>query len=198
MDTATLVGLLLGIVGVFGGNVMEGGSPSALINIPGFMIVIVGSLGTGIMSVPMETVKKMPKPLGRAFKQQDLDPAAMVPQFEQMADRVTAFAAAGLSERWRTSLAGRPVRVLVAADRVLVSLALSGELAILDLATGAVLSMVPVGLLPDGIAVEASGRYAFVASAGSDRVVALAAGTVVGELPAGDGPSGLLWVAEAS
>ena len=87
MDTATLIGLLLGIVGVIGGNVMEGGSPSALINIPGFMIVIVGSLGAGIMSVPMETVKKMPKLLGRAFKQQDLDPAAMVPQFEQMADR---------------------------------------------------------------------------------------------------------------
>lgn len=113
--------------------------------------------------------------------------------------RVTAFAAADLSERWRTSLAGRPVRVLVAGDRVLVSLALSGKLAILDLATGAVLSMVPVGLLPDGIAVEASGRYASVASAGSDRVVvvALAAGTVVGELPAGEGPSGLLWVAGA-
>ena len=87
MDTATLIGLLLGIVGVIGGNVMECGSPSALINIPGFMIVIVGSLGAGIMSVPMETVKKMPKLLGRAFKQQDLDPAAMVPQFEQMADR---------------------------------------------------------------------------------------------------------------
>ena len=87
MDTATLIGIVLGIVGVIGGNIMEGGSPTALINIPGFMIVIVGSLGAGIMAVPMSTVKTLPKLLGRAFKQQDLDPAAMVPQFEQMADR---------------------------------------------------------------------------------------------------------------
>ena len=51
------------------------------------MIVIVGSLGAGITAVPMSTVKNLPKLMGRAFKQQDLDPAAMVPQFEQMADR---------------------------------------------------------------------------------------------------------------
>ena len=87
MDTATLIGILLGVVGVIGGNIMEGGSPSALINLPGFMIVIIGSLGAGIMAVPMETVKKLPKLLGKAFKQQVLDPAAMIPQFEQMADR---------------------------------------------------------------------------------------------------------------
>ncbi|PZC41747.1 MAG: chemotaxis protein MotA [Chloroflexi bacterium] len=87
MDTATLIGIILGVVGVIGGNILEGGSPAALINIPGFMIVIVGSLGAGIMAVPMSTVKTLPKLLGKAFKQQDLDPGAMVPQFEQMADR---------------------------------------------------------------------------------------------------------------
>ena len=87
MDTATLIGLTLGVVGVIGGNIMEGGSPTTLINIPGFMIVVVGSLGAGIMAVPMETVKRLPKLLGKAFKQQDLNPAATIPQFEQMADR---------------------------------------------------------------------------------------------------------------
>lgn len=62
MDTTTLIGLLLGIVGVIGGNIMEGGSPAALINIPGFMIVVIGSLGAGIASYPMTTVKLLPSP----------------------------------------------------------------------------------------------------------------------------------------
>ena len=110
-------------------------------------------------------------------------------------ERVTAFATADLSERWRTALAGRPVRVLVWGEWVLVSLALAGHLAILDLESGAVLSTVAVGRLPDGIAVDDSGRFAFVAAAGSDRVaiVEIAAGRLVGELPSGEGPSGLLW-----
>ncbi|HJN93072.1 MAG TPA: flagellar motor protein [Dehalococcoidia bacterium] len=87
MDTATLMGIMLGIIGVMGGNIMEGGSPSALINIPGFMIVVVGSLGAGIMAVPLSTVKTMPKLFGKAFKEQPVDAAAIVPQFEQMADK---------------------------------------------------------------------------------------------------------------
>lgn len=52
MDIATLVGLVLAIVGIIGGNVMEGGNPAALINIPGFMIVILGSLGATMISQP--------------------------------------------------------------------------------------------------------------------------------------------------
>jgi chemotaxis protein MotA len=87
VDTATLLGLALGFIGVVGGNIMEGGSPTALINIPGFMIVVLGSLGAGITAFPMETVKAVPKLLGKAFKQQTADTAAVVPWFEQMADK---------------------------------------------------------------------------------------------------------------
>ena len=50
MDIATLVGLIIAIVGIIGGNVMEGGNPAALINIPGFMIVVLGSLGATMIS----------------------------------------------------------------------------------------------------------------------------------------------------
>ena len=87
MDTATLIGLVLGLVGILGGNIMEGGSPTALINIPGFMIVIIGSLGAGITAFPMATVKTMPKLIGRVFKEQPVQTAAVVPLFEQMADK---------------------------------------------------------------------------------------------------------------
>ncbi|PZC41743.1 MAG: DNA-binding beta-propeller fold protein YncE [Chloroflexi bacterium] len=111
------------------------------------------------------------------------------------AGRVTLFAAESLEERWRVALTGRPVRVVIAGERVLVSLALSGELAVLNLADGALIARVAVGRLPDGIATDGSGRYAFVATAGDGAVtiVEVARGTVVGALPAGEGPSGLLW-----
>ena len=39
MDIATLIGFALGFGGIFGGSIMEGGSPLALINISAFMIV---------------------------------------------------------------------------------------------------------------------------------------------------------------
>ena len=87
MDTATLVGLLLGFVGVFGGNMMEGGSISALINIPGFMIVVLGSIGAGIANYPLETAKRLPKILGKVFKKQEVNTARVVPIFVRMADK---------------------------------------------------------------------------------------------------------------
>lgn len=86
------------------------------------------------------------------------------------------------------------MRVVVAGERALVSLAVTGQLAILALESGALLDTVPVGPLPDGIAVAGAG-HAFVALAGSDHIVVvdIERGRVVGELPAGEGPSGLLW-----
>lgn len=87
MDKATLLGLSLGFIGVFGGNMMEGGSPTQLMNIPGFMIVIFGSLGAGIASFPMPTVKALPKLIRMAFKEQEVNTAKVVPLFERMADK---------------------------------------------------------------------------------------------------------------
>ncbi len=66
MDLATLIGLLLAIVGIVGGNILEGGNPAALINLPGFMIVIVGTLGAVMISQPMSVMVGLPKFLMKA------------------------------------------------------------------------------------------------------------------------------------
>jgi len=81
MDTATLVGLLLGFIGVFGGNMMEGGSISALINIPGFMIVVLGSIGAGIANYPLETAKRIVWAGIENFAHRNKD-AAFIPDLE--------------------------------------------------------------------------------------------------------------------
>jgi chemotaxis protein MotA len=67
MDLATLIGLILAIVGIVGGNVLEGGNPAALVNLPGFMIVVVGTLGAGMISQPMSVMVGLPKFLMKAL-----------------------------------------------------------------------------------------------------------------------------------
>jgi chemotaxis protein MotA len=88
MDIATLIGITLALVGIIGGNVIEGGSPAALLNIPGIMIVVLGSLGATMVSQPMANVVALPKTLMSAFfGGTKHDPPGTVDLFVNMADK---------------------------------------------------------------------------------------------------------------
>jgi chemotaxis protein MotA len=88
MDLATTIGLALAIIGIIGGNVIEGGNPAALINIPGFMIVIVGTLGATMMSFSLPTMIGVPKYIMKAFLGgKGHDSSASVDLFCTMADK---------------------------------------------------------------------------------------------------------------
>jgi chemotaxis protein MotA len=67
MDLATMIGLGLAVIGIIGGNVVEGGNPAALVNIPGFMIVIFGTVGATIIAQPLERIIGLPKSILTAF-----------------------------------------------------------------------------------------------------------------------------------
>ena len=67
MDLATVIGLALAFIGIIGGNVLEGGNPGALFNIPGLMIVFIGSFGAMMISQPMSVMVGLPKFLMKAF-----------------------------------------------------------------------------------------------------------------------------------
>lgn len=67
MDLATLIGLIIAVVGIVGGNVVEGGNPMALVNLPGFMIVVLGTLGAVMISQPMSVMVGLPKFLMKAL-----------------------------------------------------------------------------------------------------------------------------------
>lgn len=67
MDLATLIGLILAVVGIVGGNILEGGNPAALVNLPGFMIVVVGTLGAVMISQPLSVMTGLPKFILKAF-----------------------------------------------------------------------------------------------------------------------------------
>ena len=88
MDIATMAGIALAIVGIIGGNVMEGGNPAALINIPGFMIVILGSLGATMISQPLSAMIALPKTLiGTMLGGAKHNPVESVDLFVTMSDK---------------------------------------------------------------------------------------------------------------
>lgn len=87
MDFATPIGLILAIVGIIGGNVIEGGSPMALFNIPGLMIVFVGTIGAVMISQPRATMIGLPKFILKAFMGgKGHNSVATVDPFVMMAD----------------------------------------------------------------------------------------------------------------
>ncbi|MGE5595052.1 MAG: motility protein A, partial [Hyphomicrobiales bacterium] len=67
MDLATVLGIALAFGGIIGGNIIEGGNPAALFNIPGLLIVVVGTLGATLASQPLSTMMALPKALMTAF-----------------------------------------------------------------------------------------------------------------------------------
>ncbi len=112
------------------------------------------------------------------------------------AGTVSILEAATLTVRHTLATGDRPVRVAFAGGAVLASLSRQGAVLAIDAASGARIGSVRVGRLPDGISVDAAGRYAFVASPadGAISVIALDTLTVRDTLPTPGGPSGLLWL----
>ncbi|MCA9825568.1 MAG: flagellar motor protein [Dehalococcoidia bacterium] len=88
MDLATIIGLVLALVGIIGGMVLEGGNPAALFNIPGLMIVVVGTLGAVMISQSMDTLTSVPGALVTAFTGgKSHDAAKTVDHLVDMADK---------------------------------------------------------------------------------------------------------------
>lgn len=55
MDKASIIGIILGLVAVFGGNVLEGGQISQILNPIAFLIVAGGTVGATMLQFPLST-----------------------------------------------------------------------------------------------------------------------------------------------
>jgi len=60
MKQVAAVGIGIALVGLLGGNILEGGSPMGLINIPAALIIFVGTFGVTLASTSMEQFKAVP------------------------------------------------------------------------------------------------------------------------------------------
>jgi chemotaxis protein MotA len=73
MKAATLIGIVVGIVGLLGGAIMEGTSPAAFIAPPAFLIVLGGLSGFTIASYGMDGVKRIPKLYKKVMSPEPVD-----------------------------------------------------------------------------------------------------------------------------
>lgn len=78
MDIATIIGLILGFGAVIGGQVLEGGHVSALIQPTAALIVVGGSLGATFVSFPMNVVLQAYKDVLKTLFPPKNDPEAIV------------------------------------------------------------------------------------------------------------------------
>lgn len=98
MDLATVIGLALGWIGVVGGALLDGTPLHSLIQGAAFIIIFFGTSGATMMSFPFDTVKEVWPVLKKAFKRQELDPAAIVTQLVGFATKARREGLLGLEE----------------------------------------------------------------------------------------------------
>jgi len=85
---ATIIGIVVAIIGILGGFVIEGGSVMSLFNIPGFMIVVVGTLGATMTAFPLSSTLGIPGSAIRALTGGNgAEPREMAEQLVEMADK---------------------------------------------------------------------------------------------------------------
>lgn len=58
MDIVSLLGILLALVALLGGNLLEGGTWQSLVNFPAALIVFGGTLGAALLQTPLKTLKR--------------------------------------------------------------------------------------------------------------------------------------------
>lgn len=87
MDKTSFIGLGLGLGAVLFGAILDGTSLAALISVPAFLIVIVGTTGATVLSNPIDNVMRLPALLRRAFFDAGHRGEELVELFVQLASR---------------------------------------------------------------------------------------------------------------
>ena len=78
MDIMTILGIIVGLVAIFGGNILEGGHTSSLMIFTAFFIVFGGTLGAVMVQTPLPIFMHSLKRLRWMFKPPQNDTKAMI------------------------------------------------------------------------------------------------------------------------
>jgi chemotaxis protein MotA len=73
MDVLSVLGVIIGLVAILGGNWLEGGHLGALVNLPALLIVVGGTIGAATLQAPMSTLRLALQRLVFVFVPQRLD-----------------------------------------------------------------------------------------------------------------------------
>jgi chemotaxis protein MotA len=85
---STIIGIAVAAIGILGGFMIEGGAIMSLFNIPGFMIVVVGTLGATMTAFPLSKTLGIPGSFIRAMTGGNgAEPKEMAQHLVDMADK---------------------------------------------------------------------------------------------------------------
>jgi chemotaxis protein MotA len=87
MDLASIVGILLAFGGIFGAQIMEGGSPTSIILVPPLVLVVCGTFGAAMASGVLKDAIGVGKGFQRAFTGKVGTSAALVDTVVKLAER---------------------------------------------------------------------------------------------------------------
>lgn len=86
MDLATVIGIVIALAALLGGNVLEGGHLSALVNLPAAIIVFGGTIGATIICFSINDVKNVPSWFKVAFQEKQADAIKTIRTIVELAD----------------------------------------------------------------------------------------------------------------
>ena len=78
MKVSSLIGLFVGLAGLYLGATLEGSNPMAVLNLPAMLIVLGGTLGATIMGTSFASITNIPKMYMKAFSPPLIDLNAKV------------------------------------------------------------------------------------------------------------------------
>jgi chemotaxis protein MotA len=87
MDKATLIGLILGIGAVLGGQTLEGGSIHSIMQVTAAIIVLGGTFGAVFVSFPFDDVMNGFKGVKTIIKEPPQDPYSIIAQITNYANK---------------------------------------------------------------------------------------------------------------
>jgi chemotaxis protein MotA len=87
VDPATIVGVVLGFVAVFGTQILEGGSPMSILLVPPLFLIFVGSAGASLASNTLPGMMGGIKWLVYALTAKKSDPEAVIEPLVKLAER---------------------------------------------------------------------------------------------------------------
>lgn len=87
MRLATVIGLIVGWIGLVGGVAIEGGSAGNFIKVSAFFIVVIGTIGATMAGFSMDQLRNFGRIVRQAFTDTQIDPSGIISTLVSLAEK---------------------------------------------------------------------------------------------------------------